>query len=227
MSEKKILIVTGLIGLLAATLVGIGEFLLHFDPLARFTDGGYSFMYATSDQQQTWGHFLGVLSAPLYVVGCWHIYLMLKPANKKLAFIAFLLGSYGFMIGADWIGSRASIGAITHLQTTESSLSSLVELYQLRYENLLTVIRITTLLLSIIIAYLAWTGRSHYSKITALFNPVILLLLNFVIFLIIPSIGKYMMPIALNIGFGAFFVLSLLQVLNISFPSRSSNEKNV
>jgi hypothetical protein len=151
---------------------------------------------------------------------------MLKPANQKLAFIAFLLGAYGFMIGADWISSRASIGAITHIQTIATPLSSLVELYQLRYENLLTVIRITTLLLSGIIAYLAWTGKSYYSKKMAFLNPIILLLLNFIIFLVAPSIGKYMMPIALNIGFGLFFILSLLQVRNIPNQPRSSDEKN-
>lgn len=102
---------TGLIGLLAAVLVGVGEFLLHFDPQARFADGDYAFMLAASDSRQTLGHFLGTLAAPLYVVGCWHIYLMLKPANQKLAFIGFLLGAYGFIIGGDWISSRASIGA--------------------------------------------------------------------------------------------------------------------
>ena len=223
MNEKKALWVTGFIGLLAAILVGTGEFLLHFDPLARFADDNYAFMNATSDAQQTWGHFLGVLSAPLYVIGCWHIYLMLKPANQKLAFIAFLLGAYGFMIGADWISSRASIGAIVHMQTTPTVLLPLIELYQLRYESLLSVIRITTLLLSGIIAYLAWTGRSHYSKIMAVFNPIVLLLLNFAVFLLAPAVGKYMMPIALNIGFGLFFILSLFHVHNI----RSSDEKNL
>lgn len=216
MDEKKLVILTGLIGLLAALLVGIGEFLLHFDPQARFSEGGgYTFMLAASDARQTWGHFIGVLAAPLYVVGCWHIYLMLKPANQKLAFIGFLLGAYGFMIGADWISSRASIGAITHLDDAKSLLQPLVDLYVYRYESLLTVIRITTLLLSIIIIVLAWGGKSHYHKMMAFFNPIVLLLLNFVVYLIAPDVGKYMMPIALNIGFGLFFILSLLQANRI------------
>ena len=216
MDEKKRVIVTGLIGLLAAVLVGAGEFLLHFDPQARFADGDYAFMLAASDSRQTLGHFLGTLAAPLYVVGCWHIYLMLKPANQKLAFIGFLLGAYGFIIGGDWISSRASIGAITHLQDAKPLLQPLVDLYELRYENLLTVIRVTTLILSIIIIILAWGGKSHYHKAMAFFNPIVLLLLNFVIYLISPEIGKYLMPIALNVGFGLFFTLSLLQATRIS-----------
>lgn len=37
-------VMTALAGLLAATLVGIGEYLLHYDAPVRFTGGGYDFM---------------------------------------------------------------------------------------------------------------------------------------------------------------------------------------
>jgi hypothetical protein len=38
------LIITGALGLLASVLVGIGEYLLHYDALARFSENGYDFM---------------------------------------------------------------------------------------------------------------------------------------------------------------------------------------
>lgn len=218
MEKHNVIILTGLIGLLGAILVGAGEFMLHFDPLARYSEVHYDFMLATSDPQQTTGHFLGALGAPLYIVGCWHIYLMLKPANQKLAFVGFLLGAYGFMIGADWISSRASIGALIHAQAQGLEIDYLIELYQLRYESLLTVTRITTLVTSVIFIYLAFTGRSHYQKWQALFSPIVLLLLSFVVYLITPSIGKYLMPIALNVGFGLFFIMSLIQAKKLTAP---------
>jgi hypothetical protein len=84
-TQRQTLVLTGVIGLLAAILVGIGEFLLHFDSLARFSADGYAFMLAASDERQTTGHFFGVLGAPLYVVGCWHIYRMLYPATQTWA----------------------------------------------------------------------------------------------------------------------------------------------
>ncbi len=205
------MVVTGVIGLIAAILVGTGEFLLHFDPLARFSETSYDFMLAASDERQTIGHFLGVLGGPLYVVGCWHIYLMLKPANQALAFVAFVLGAYGFMIGADWISSRASIGAIVHLQQSGVAVESLIQLYQERYESLLTVIRISTFILSLIFIGLTLTGRSHYQKWHAILNPILLLVSSFIVYIVNPDIGKYLMPIALNVAFGIFFVLSILQ----------------
>ncbi len=213
--EKPIIMITGFLGLVAAILVGIGEFLLHYDPLARFSETGYDFMLAASDERQTMGHFFGVLGAPLYVVGCWHIYLMLKPAGQKLAFIAFALGAYGFMVGADWISSRASIGALIHFQQTGINVDELIALYQLRYETLLTVVRITTLALSLIFIGLVLTGRSHYQRWHAIFNPIVLLIGSFVVYAFAPEIGKYIMPIALNVAFGIFFIISMIQTRNI------------
>ncbi len=214
-NDRLFLVVTGMIGLIAAILVGAGEFLLHFDPLARFSETSYEFMLAASDERQTIGHFLGVLGGPLYVVGCWHIYLMLKPANQVLAFVAFVLGAYGFMIGADWISSRASIGAIVHLQQNGVAVESLIQLYQERYESLLMVIRITTFVLSLIFIGLTLTGRSHYQKWHAIFNPILLLVGSFIVYMVSPDIGKYLMPIALNVAFGIFFLLSILQTRNL------------
>ena len=215
--NKHEIVLSGYIGLFAAIFVGAGEFLLHYDPLSRFSETGYEFMLSATDSRQSLGHFIGVLSAPLYVIGCWHIYLMLKPGGKSLALSAFLVGAYGFMIGADWISSRASIGAITHLQQAGTQLDSLVELYKYRYENLLTVIRIATLLLSLIYIFMVLKGKTHYDRWMAFFNPIALLLLSFVVFFIAPGIGKFMMPIALNIGFGLFFILSILQAGKIKF----------
>ena len=65
-NDRLFLVVTGMIGLIAAILVGAGEFLLHFDPLARFSETSYEFMLAASDERQTIGHFLGVRRIFLY-----------------------------------------------------------------------------------------------------------------------------------------------------------------
>lgn len=202
------LIVTALAGMLAATLVGIGEYLLHYDPQARFTAGGYIFMQGISSTRSTVGHFLGVFGATLYPIGCYHIFQMLRPANHRWAFTAFLIGTFGFIVGVVWIGSRASISALMQLPET-AEIARLIALYDLRYETLLQVIRITTLAVSVIIVWLCVTGKSYYPKWMALFNPILLIVANFILFAIEPTIGKHTMPIALNVAFFIFFALSL------------------
>ena len=219
------LIITGLLGLLAAVLVGVGEYLLHFDDLARFTLGGYEFMKGIPAERSTLGHFIGVFGAALYPIGCYHIYLMLQPANSRVAFAAFLIGSFGFMVGVVWIGSRASVAALIQLPES-AEIAELIALYVVRYETLLNVIRITTLIMSVIIIWLALTGRSHYPKWIALFNPILLIIANFVLFLVLPSIGKHSMPIALNVAFFIFFALSLLCALRVRSSAGNVNHTN-
>ena len=204
MSNLKI---TGIIGLIGAIICGTGEFLLHFDPQARFT-GGYDFMADISDSRLTAGHFLAVFGGTLYFVGVWHIAEMLRPAGEKLSRALFIIGSFGFVYGGMWMSSRAMIGSIVHHPEIVEG-TNLVELYVLRLETLLQVIRITTLVISIIYIVMVLTGKSRYPKWMAATSPIVLLLMNFVIYLTVPSIGKYVMPIALNVGFTVFFLLSL------------------
>ncbi len=213
--HRKMIFLTGVIGLVGAILVGAGEFFLHYDPLARFSENSYDFMLAVSDERQTTGHFLGVLAGPLYLVGCWHIYLMLRPANQKLAFIGFILSAYGFMMGINWIGSRSFIGALIHRPEIGESITGLTALYQIRYESLLSIVRGTTVTISFIFIYLTLTGRSHYQKWHAIFNPILLLLISFALYGINPAVGKYVMPIALNVAFAIFFIMSLIQTRKI------------
>lgn len=199
--------ITGLLGLVAALVTGSGEFLLHFDPQARFTDG-LAFFEGISEQRSNAGHFLSVLGAPLYAVGAFHIYLMLKSSNAGWAMALFIVMAYGCALGGVWMGSRASISAIVNAPQY-AELGHLVELYDLRYESLLQVTRIAVLFISVIYVWLVAKGGSAYPRWMAVANPIVLLLLSFMIYLIAPGVGKYLMPIALNVGFTIFFCLSL------------------
>lgn len=208
----KIFMFTGIMGLLASIVVGAGEYLLHYDPLARFADGGFDFMKGISAERTSLGHFLGICGALLYPIGCYHLYLMLRPASNKWAFSAFVVSSMGFMVGVVWIGSRASISALIQLPES-AEIDALVALYDFRYETLLQVVRLTTLFLSIIFIVLILKGKTYYPKWMALFNPILLTVVSFLVYLIAPQLGKHVLPIALNVAFFIVFSLSLLVVL--------------
>ena len=205
---KSTIVLTGLVGLLGAVLTGAGEFILHFDALARFGPEN-EFFKGISDQRTTIGHFVGVLGGPLYLVGCWHIKLMLQPANKTWSTTAFFIAAYGFAVGAVWIGSRASISALVNAPSSPE-IVQLIGLYDFRYETLLQIIRVAVLALSVIYIWLTLTGRSHYPKWMAALNPILLILVSFIVYAVTPSLGKYLMPIALNVAFFVLFVASIM-----------------
>ena len=205
--NKSVIVVIGLIGLLGAVLTGVGEFLLHYDALARF-DVEYAFLGGITDQRSSVGHFVAMLGAPLYLIGCWHIRLMLKPASDRWSLVAFFVMAYGFAIGIVWIGSRASISALVNMPVTPDLLH-LIDLYDFRYETLLQVTRIAVLVLSIIFVALVVRGRSHYPRWMALLNPILLIVASFVVYALAPSAGKFLMPIALNVAFFILFLASI------------------
>jgi len=225
-TEQRYITLAGMIGLLAAISVGVGEFLLHFDMLGRFGEGsGYAFMQGISAQRSSTGHFFAALGAPFYLVGYWHLMKMLEPANQKVASIGFFIISYGIMVGAVWIGSRASISAIINLETA-SDLSPLVALYEFRYENLLQITRLAVVAFSGIFIYLILSGRSHYPKWMVIFNPILLLLASFAIWFFIPAIGIYLMPIALNLAFALLFIISTLLSRHIN-TGKGTNDATI
>jgi len=204
---RSVIVVTGVTGLLGALLTGAGEFILHFDALARF-EVENDFFISISDQRSNLGHFIAVIGAPLYLVGCWHLRLMLKPASDRWSLAAFLVMAYGFAVGIVWIGSRASISALVNMPVSTDVLH-LIDLYDFRYETLLQVIRIAVLVLSIIFVALVVRGRSHYPRWVAALNPILLIVASFVVFALAPTIGKYLMPIALNVAFFILFSASI------------------
>lgn len=201
------LLLSGLIGLLAALLVGGGEFLLHYSSDGYNNRLPYHFMKSLSRRRLIVGHFLAVLAAPLYLVGYWHIYKMLAPAGGVLPTLTVLVGGYGFIIGAVWIGSRALIASIIQ---TPKAIPSLIADYQLYSESLLQIIRITTVVMSLGFIYLVWQGTTFYPPWMAIFNPLFLLILAFLSYAWAPSVGKYVIPIAMNVAYAIFFMLSLI-----------------
>ena len=220
-SQHKLTYWTGVAGLIGAILVGAGEFLLHYDIQERFSNN--EFFLGISDTRTTWGHFFAVAGAPFYLVGVWHARLMLKPASEKWSLIAFFLLSYGLMLGFVWIGSRANLSALMNAPMSDS-VQHMIALYDLRYETLLQVTRFAVLIFSLIFIALVWTGRTAYPKWMVVLNPILLIVASFILyFFISKTLGRYLMPIALNVAFAIFFLASLFFVGKN--PTQENNKK--
>jgi Family of unknown function (DUF6796) len=219
--NHRLILITGFLGIAAAILVGTGEFLLHYSPAGDYADdGNYVYLLNVPEWRITWGHFLAMSGAPLYLIGYWHMYLGLRPYGKVLPLLVFFVSSYGFMFGAVWIGSRAGIALLAQAHFAAEGhnsdvLRELMDFYILHSESLLQVIRITTLVSSFAFIIMVLTGKTLYPRWMAIFNPIVLLLLSFVLFAVAPEIGKYTLPIALNMGYFIFFSLSTLQLARI------------
>lgn len=201
----------GYLGLLGSILVGIGEFLLHYS--TQVLGGGEQFVFFTyvSENHLLYGHYLAVIGLPFYFAGYLHIYKMLVNGHKSLASTVLFLGFTAFAVGGIWIGSRGFLGTIVHLKEDilPTIYQKIIDNYSLYLENLVQILRIVILLLSVLFAFTVLKYKTSYPKIMALFNPMVILLIFVLIGFTIPLIGKYILPILMNITHFVFFSLSI------------------
>lgn len=199
------------IWLLATIVVGIWEFLLHYSPWVLEINDSFAFLAAVPLENMLVGHFFVLVWIPMYFVGYYHFYKMLQSGGEKISKVFFMISIIAFLCGGIWIASRAFIGHVIQAGDILSleMFEYVKSLYLFYFESLLNVLRYLLFVISGLWIYLVATGKTLYPKWMMLANPIVLLLLVFTS-IAVPSIGKYMVPIALNIAHFVLFSLSLI-----------------
>lgn len=201
-------------GILASIIVGIGEYLLHYSPHVFDKSESYWFFSYVSLANLTAGHFVAVTGIVFYYIGYIHIYQMLKKGNESLAKATLFLGLLAFTLGGLWIGSRSSIGHITHLKSQMNTevYQALITHYDEHMEILVQGLRIVVLSLSITFAVTIIKGGTYYKKWMAIFNPIAILIVLVILGKLVPSLGKHFLPILMNVTHFILFALSIYQL---------------
>ena len=213
-SYHRQIIITGWLGIAAAIFVGVGEFLLHYNPDGYDSGSPHDFFMPIPEWRITAGHFLAVLFVPLYLFGYWHVYLSLRKGSKRLAKAVLVTALFAFVIGGIWIGSRAMLAIIVQSkaeagQALKVSFDRLLEAYDRYMKSLLQVLRVLVLMLSAFFVWAVLKGGTLYPKWMAIFNPIVLLALVFLTYVLIPPVGYVLTPTAMNVAHLVFFGLSL------------------
>ena len=213
---QRWLFYTGLLGMFAALVTGIGEFFLLYAPeLNHGAANNYANFLHPSEADLRRGYYLSVIGAPFYIIGYWHIVGMLRLYKTKLGWAIMSLAVFGFMAGFAWLISNAYQGLLVqsiaaHSGEAAGALSAVQTKVDEMSFPLLQVIRFQVMIMSAILAFAIFKYQTHYPRWMAIFAPFILILLVFSTLLFIPSIGKYFVPEALNVAHFIFFSLSTL-----------------
>lgn len=204
----------GYLGLIGAILVGIGEFNLHYSAYVLTTKGEFNFFEFVPIENLKFGNFIAIIGIPFYFAGYLHIYRMLKSGNETLARIVLALGFIAFSVGGVWIGSRGFLGSLVHLKNEipHETYSKIIANYDFFLEILVQVLRIVIALLSIAFSWAILKGGTLYQKYMTFFNPIIILIIFVIIGMSMPQIGKYFLPILMNITHLVIFSLSIYQL---------------
>ncbi len=215
--ERKKILFFGVLGIIASIGVGYGEFLLHFVKNGLgYDSNNFQFFNHIPLSRLTEGHFIAILFTPLYIAGYYHFYLIFKKNNAFYAYAIFVLGIIAFMVGGMWISSRAELGYLVHLiseNPKDLALQSLLNIYKIHSEILVKGLRIIILIISVCFSIPILKGKTLYPKFMALLNPLFLLLLIFLTYKIVPKVGNYIGPIAMNVAHFILFFFSIIIVL--------------
>lgn len=204
---------TGILGLIGAMMVGIGEFLLHYNANG-YSGANYSFFISIDHNRLIIGHFLVVFFVPFYIAGYWQIYLAIKKGSHALALGILILGIFAFVIGGMWISSRGMLGFMAKSVAAGEATPSLLEKYSLLMETLVQVLRIIVLAISVLFVTAILKGKTLYPRWMAWFSPVLVLAVVFLTFFFLPSVGNFIAPTAMNIAHIVVFTTSLIALKN-------------
>lgn len=216
----KYLFLTGLGGLLASLLVGTGEFLVHFSDGKLIAGESFSYFRFVSESNLQIGHWLMIAGLPLYFIGYGHLFLALQKGSRKFALAVFFLGTWAFGVGGIWAGSRGFLGSLIHLFPNGENpelFRQVIENYQFYLENLVNILRVLILVLSGCFVFVILKYKTFYPKWMAIFNPFLILAGIFAIYFVVPVIGKFIVPTAMNATHFVMFSASLVALkLNLS-----------
>jgi len=209
-NQSKYIQLAGLAGCLGAILVGIGEFSMQFTPNGGIEDvKDYIYFNDISSSRLTFGHFIAVLAAPLYMLGYWSLSKNLEPAGPKQSKIFFLVGAYAFAVGTAWIGQRFFIATTVHEIAAGQDLKEMLTTFSEHNEPFVNVLRLAMLIVSILWIKLILTGKTAFPKWMAIFSPIVLLATMFALYFFKTKIGLYVFPVAMNATHFIVFALAM------------------
>ncbi|MEV0260062.1 DUF6796 family protein [Streptomyces sp. NPDC050617] len=217
----------GIAGVLASIAWLLGDILLLGKPMASAADhpllNDYSgtagdslaAMLSASTSRLAWGALLGVLTGPLYLVACWHLYQGLRPARRLLSLPPFLLLTAGFALAPFAHGSFYYWGqaakAVDASGARSAALTGLpgdmADVLMIPYAVLLA----CWVLGSVWMAVCVLRGSTAFPRWMCVVNPLIFLPLGGLVAAVLPGpVGTAVQGAQLSIGNLLMFTVSTI-----------------
>ena len=196
------------LGMLGAILVGIGEYLLHFNPLGPA--GEIEMLLNVPLARARIGHFFSIAGIPLYFAGYYGLLKLFRSSNEVYAKCLFVFGILSFTVGGIWISSRYFGAVVLQKTINNPHYDYFFAQYGENYQILVWALRILVALLSLFYVLSILKNNFNLPKWLAFLNPIVLLGLIISTLFWFKPIGIHIAPIAMNMTHFIFFLLLLI-----------------
>lgn len=212
--KKQIIKTTGIIGIIGATLMFVGDMLLYFttEKNAHFGDDFLPILTTISQTRLIIGGLIGPFASFLYAIGFYQIYLAIKPSSKNMSKIIFILLSIGIIYGGSFHSFFPHL-AFMSLTDNQEALK-LAEVYSL---SVIYIMILFSLVGQLILTYLILTKKTYYPRWIILLSPIVLLWFSVLIELLPHPYGIIASSSWGNMVFIIFFSISTITLLKKNY----------
>ena len=218
-SKENLILISGMIGIIAALLTAISDMILLGRPVSAYTffEFGTESMAELAQWRIIAGTFIGVFALPFQIMGTVPLYYGLKSAGSVMAGVVFGTAAYALVMGVAFHVSYAYIGSgwsVNHdMGVGNSTVSEMMTRFDLYWKIIIIAVAAGLLVSSVCYVFLVLTGKTLYPKWMAVLNPVCIFLVLFPLIILIPApVGGYIAPAYMNLAALMFFVLALINV---------------
>lgn len=204
-------------GLIAAIIVGIGEYMLHFIP--EGPDGEISMLFTVPLERAAMGHFIAVAGIPLYFSGYFGLMQVFRKTSEPLSIILLISGVVSFTVGGIWVASRYFAAEVFQHSAGTPDFEFYLTSYEEHVQVLVWALRIAIAFVSVIYIMLILKNTEGYPKWMVAFNPIVVLGIVISTLFLVRPIGVHIAPIAMNVTHFIFFGIVLLQFKKQSINS--------
>ncbi|NJK48150.1 hypothetical protein HC931_08155 [Candidatus Gracilibacteria bacterium] len=218
-NSRNLIRILGIVAIIGAILSTIAETCIFYLPGEGIEFNEYTLLQNVPQSRLIIGHYLGVLSFPLQLLGFWQIYQALKPAGKWFSLSVFLLISYSWICGIAAYGSFAymSTALQTEIAATEGDRTLLIQMIdtlKIYHEPLYYV-----LLLGLVFSWVWYSvsvafRSTLYPRWMAILNPFLMSIIVLFIGGKIPMISRFIGAAFYNIAIIIFFSISTIVLWN-------------
>lgn len=194
-------------GLIGSVIVGIGEYLLHFNPAGP--GGEIEMLLSVPLERSSTGHFFSLVGIPFYFAGYYGLLKLFRSSHELYAKCLFIFGMLSFTYGGVWISSRY-LASVVLQKTLDTDLYQVMfEAYNENYQVLVWALRILVLLVSLFYVLSLMKNKIGLPKWLAFINPIVLLVIVLSSLVWAKPLGVHIAPIAMNVTHFIFFGLLL------------------
>lgn len=211
-STNQIRRIAGLCGITGALLFFAGDMLFygHFGSGASFAQGLLATVQQSSQERLFAGGLVGPLAACLCIVGFWHVYLNVRPANVLLGRTLFALFAMLMVAGSAVHTLWTAKGlALKYCSDQGASCSTLLQAIKSYWTLAYNLGAIPGYLAALLLVGLVLFGKTYYPRWTVLANPAALLLLSPLADKTPAPFGAILVGGFTNLSIAVFFLVSV------------------